>query len=39
MNPNMIDTSRPEDIPVLADLLADLFSMETDFSSTTTLWK
>ncbi len=31
VNPNMIDTSRPEDIPVLADLLADLFSMETDF--------
>ena len=26
-----IDTARPEDIPTLSDLLADLFSLETDF--------
>ncbi|MDA8028956.1 MAG: GNAT family N-acetyltransferase [Nitrospiraceae bacterium] len=26
-----IDTARPEDIPALSDLLADLFSLETDF--------
>lgn len=27
-----IDTARPEDLPALSDLLADLFSQETDFS-------
>lgn len=26
-----IDTARPEDLPALSDLLADLFSRETDF--------
>ena len=26
-----IDTARPEDIPALSDLLAELFSLETDF--------
>ena len=30
MNPGMIESARPEDNSVLADLLADLFSMETD---------
>jgi GNAT superfamily N-acetyltransferase len=27
-----IDTARPEDLPALSDLLAELFSLETDFT-------
>lgn len=27
-----IDAARPEDLPALSDLLADLFSLETDFA-------
>ncbi len=27
-----IDTARPEDLPALSNLLAELFSLETDFA-------